>query len=259
MALCLIDNLSKIRVKEIELFAELYQKISNEFSFIIKPNNERLATILHYKGLRFENFVAKLTQEEILNLYSTETPLFYIAWDKVDDLKNKFPNLELAKKINDEITPLDCAIKYGSELCFNYLKNIGAKYTYQSIKYAVQGSNTNIFMQMLEEGKSYDKMINTALDNRNYEIAEYLKSHYGQEPDSIAESMYFGNYDVASYLLSLGCNLNNTYIIFLLMSIIVLPYYFSIGALHCFLQFSLYSSLSLFYEILFLFIFIIVL
>ncbi|EAY15584.1 hypothetical protein TVAG_496030 [Trichomonas vaginalis G3] len=221
MSLYLIDVISQIREKDIKLFSELYQKISNTFSYIYKPENEKLVTLLHYKGFKFENFEPEMKEEIILNLYSTESPLYYIAWDKVDDLKNKFPNLDINQELNN-ITPLDCAIKYGSELCFNYLKNLGAEYTDYSEECAVQGGNKNIFMQMIEEGKSFDNMINTALDYRHYEIAEYLKSNFGQFPNSIAECMYFGNYDVASYLLSNGKDINNIYIHFLLILIIVL-------------------------------------
>ncbi|EAX88366.1 hypothetical protein TVAG_408860 [Trichomonas vaginalis G3] len=117
MALYLIDIFSQIRVKEIKLFSELYQKLSNAFPHMYEPKNKKLIELLHYQ---FENSEQKI--EEILNLYSTESPLFYIAWDKVDDLKNKFPNLDINNNIDQEITPLGCAIKYGSELCFNYLK-----------------------------------------------------------------------------------------------------------------------------------------
>ncbi|EAY14112.1 hypothetical protein TVAG_351600 [Trichomonas vaginalis G3] len=188
---------------------------------MIKPKNDKLASLLHYKGFRFENFRPYKKEEEILNLYSIESPLYYIAWDKVDDLKRKFPNLDINKNI-DEFTPLDCALNYGSELCFNYLKNLGAEYTNNSEKYAVQGGNESIFMHMIEEGKSFDKMINIALRYRHNEIAEYLQSNFGQTPDSIAQSMYFGNYDVASYLLSNGANINDIYILFLFTIIVVL-------------------------------------
>ncbi|EAY02728.1 hypothetical protein TVAG_465880 [Trichomonas vaginalis G3] len=222
MALYLIDIFSKIRFKEIKLFSELYQKISNAFSYIYEPKNKRLATILHYQGFKFENFEPKMKEEKILNLYSTESPLYYIAWDKVDDLKSKFPNLDINKKIDYEITPLDCSIKYGSELCFIYLKNLGAKYTKDSEEYGVQGGNKEIFMQMIEDGKSFDSMINIALGYRNYDIAEYLISNFGQTPDSIAESMHFGNYEIASYLFSNGEDINKIYNLFHFIFIIVL-------------------------------------
>ncbi|EAY05195.1 hypothetical protein TVAG_058520 [Trichomonas vaginalis G3] len=221
MALYFIDIFSQIRVKEIKLFSELYQKILNAFSYIYKPQNNKLATLLHYQGFKFENFEPEIEEDEILNLYSKESPLYYIAWDKVDDLKSKFPNLDIDEEIN-KITPLDWAIKYGSELCFNYLKNLGAQYTTYSERYAVQGGNENIFMQMIEDGISFDKMINTALDYRNYEIAEYLKSNFRQTPDSIAESMYFCNYSVASCLISNGADINKNYNLFLFILIIVL-------------------------------------
>ncbi|EAX85906.1 hypothetical protein TVAG_438680 [Trichomonas vaginalis G3] len=220
MSLRLIDGISLVRVKDIKLFTELYQKISNEFSYINKPINKKLAALLHYKGFKFENFKPKKKEEEILNLYPTESPLYYIAWDKVDEFKSKFPNLDINKKIH-YITPLDCAIKYGSELCFNYLKNLGAKYTYDSEKYVVKGGNNNIFMQMIEDGKSFYKMINTALDYHHYEIANYLKSNFGQTFDSITESMYFGNYEIASFLLSNGEDINKIYNLFLFTFIIV--------------------------------------
>ncbi|EAY14435.1 hypothetical protein TVAG_426280 [Trichomonas vaginalis G3] len=221
MSLHLIDIISQLRDKDIKLLAELYEKILNEFSCIIKPENVKLTTLLHYKGFKFEHFSPIKKEEDILNIYPTESPLYYIAWNKVDDLKSKFPNLDINKKINYEITPLNCAIKYGSELCFNYLKNLGAQFTEYSEKYAVQGGNKIIFMQMIEEGKSFDKMINIALKYRNYEIANYLKLNFGQSPDSIAESMYFGNYDIASYLLSNGENVNKTYNLFLFILIII--------------------------------------
>ncbi|EAX88698.1 hypothetical protein TVAG_294040 [Trichomonas vaginalis G3] len=234
ITLYLIDIISQIRVKKIKLFSELYQKISNAFSCIYEPKNKRLTTLLHYQGFKFQNFEPKMKEEEILNLYSTESPLYYIAWDKVNDLKIKFPNLDINQKIND-ITPLDCAIKYGSELCFIYLKNLGAQYTDYSERYAVQGGNENIFMQMIEDGKSFKKMINLALDYRNYEIAEYLKSNFGQTPDSIAESMHFGNYDIASYLLSNGEDINKIYHLFLFIFIIFLLHSLSFHIYHCFI------------------------
>ncbi|EAY17611.1 hypothetical protein TVAG_234920 [Trichomonas vaginalis G3] len=220
MTLYLIDIFSQIRVKEIKLFSELYQKISNAFSYIHEPKNEKLATLLHCQGFKFENFEPEMNEEEILNLYPTESLLYYIAWDKVDELKSKFPNLDIYHRIND-ITPLDYAIKYGSELCFNYMKNLGAQYTNNSEEYAVQGGNKEIFMQMIEDGKSFDNVINAALDYRNYEIAEYLKLNFGQTFDSIAESMYFGNYDIASYLLSNREDINKIYHLFHIIFIIV--------------------------------------
>ncbi|EAY02080.1 hypothetical protein TVAG_485150 [Trichomonas vaginalis G3] len=258
MSLRLIDGISLVRVKDIKILTELYQKILNEFSCIIKPNNEKLATLLHYKGFKFENFEPKMKEEEIMNLYSTESPLYYIAWDKVDDLKSKFPNLDINNVIDHKIIPLDCAIKYGSELCFNFFKNLGAEYTNESEKYAVQGGNENIFMQMIEDGKSFNNMISTALDYRNYEIAEYLKSNFAQTPDSIAESMYFVNYDVASYLLTNGEDINKCYILFLFLFNIDLLDSLSFHIYHCLILFSFFSYLTLIYWILFLFIFIII-
>ncbi|EAX78909.1 hypothetical protein TVAG_537920 [Trichomonas vaginalis G3] len=221
-AIYLIDNFSEIRDKDIKLFAELYLKLSNEFSYITKPENKKLAALLHYKGFKFEKFVPKMKEEEILNIYSTESPLYYIAWDKVDDLKNKFPKLDDDLKIDNEITPLDCSIKYGSELCFSYLKNLGAVYTDDSQKYAVQGGNRNIFMQMIEDGESFDRVTNIALDYHNFEIADYLKSNFRQTFGSIAESMRFGNYDVASYLLSNREDINKINDLFLFIFIIAL-------------------------------------
>ncbi|EAX91555.1 hypothetical protein TVAG_410680 [Trichomonas vaginalis G3] len=238
MTLHMIDIFSQIREKDIKLFTELYKKILNEFSCLIKPKNEKLATLLYYKCFNFEIFKPEI-EEEIVNLYSTESPLYYIAWDNIDDLKSKFPNLDINKMIKN-ITPLNCAIKYGSELCFNYLKNLGAKYTEYSEINAVQGGNTNIFMEMIEDGKSFDNMIDTALDYHNYEIANYLKSNFGQTFDSIAESMHFGNYDISSYLLSNGGNINKIYILFIFIFIIVLWNFLSIHIYHYFVKFSQY-------------------
>ena len=68
MALYLIDNFSKIRIADLELFAELYKKISNEFSLIIKPENDKLALLLYNNGLKFKNFDPKLKQDENQNM-----------------------------------------------------------------------------------------------------------------------------------------------------------------------------------------------
>ncbi|EAX87111.1 hypothetical protein TVAG_254650 [Trichomonas vaginalis G3] len=249
MAIYLIDIISQLREKNIKLLADLYQAISNKFSCTIQPRNEKLTSLLHYRGFKFANFRPKMKEEDIINVYSIDSALHYIAYDKVDELKIKFPYLDIAREIN-EITPLDCAIKYGSELCFNYFKNLGAKYTDKSELYAVQGGNTNIFMQMIEDKKSFNY--------RQYEIAEYLKSNFRQNPDSIAESMFFGNYDVASYLLSNGGNINKLYIIFHIIFIIILLHPFYSHIYHCFITFFFISCSSLLYDILFHFIFIIV-
>ncbi|EAY22591.1 hypothetical protein TVAG_036160 [Trichomonas vaginalis G3] len=73
---------------------------------------------------------------------------------------------------------------------------------------------------MIEDGQSFNDLIDTAFEYHNYEIAEYLKSNCGQTFDSIAESMLFGNYDVASCLISNGADINQTCISFLLIFII---------------------------------------
>ncbi|EAY04329.1 hypothetical protein TVAG_069780 [Trichomonas vaginalis G3] len=251
MVLYLIDAFSQIRVKEVKLFTELYLKLSNEFSCIIQPRNEKLAALLHYQGLKFENFEPKKKEEEILNIYSTESPLYYIVCDKVDDLKSKFPDLDLKQMYAKELTSFDCAIKYGSELCFNYLKNLGAKYTDYSVKYAVQGGNQNIFMQMIEDGKSFHNMINTALIYRHYEIAEYLKTNFEQTPSltKITKSMYFGNYDVVSYLISNGADINELYIFLHVIFINALYYLLSSQIYQCFMLFCFFSYFTLLYRI----------
>ena len=110
MTLHMIDIFPQIREKDIKLFTELYEKILNEFSCLIKPENEKLAMLLYYKCFKFENFKPTMKEEEILNLYSTDSPLYYIAWDKVDDLKCKFPNLNFDKEIDGEFTPLDLSL-----------------------------------------------------------------------------------------------------------------------------------------------------
>ncbi|EAY22590.1 hypothetical protein TVAG_036150 [Trichomonas vaginalis G3] len=138
MAIHLIATFSLIREKDIKLFAELYFNISNKFSCNYKPTNRNVATLLYYNGIKFEGFEPRKKKGEILNIFSKESPLYYIAWDKVDELKSKFPKLALNREIDYIFTPLNCAIKYGSELCFNYLKNMGAKYNISSPRLAVQ-------------------------------------------------------------------------------------------------------------------------
>ncbi|EAY12973.1 hypothetical protein TVAG_405190 [Trichomonas vaginalis G3] len=224
LAFYLVDVFSSIRFKDIKLLADLYQSISIEFSHItIKPRNERLTTLLYYKGMRFEKFEPEMKEEDILNIFPTNSISHYVAWDKIDELKNKFPTIN-PQYVNQKMFPLDCAIKFGSELCFNYLRNIGAKYTKDSEKFAVQGGNEYIFNQMIEDGKTFDGLINMALKYHNYQIADYLKTEFGQKPNSVAQSMLYGNYGVASYLLSKGSYSNEYYGILFIFTFIITSY-----------------------------------
>lgn len=211
MVLFLIDNISTLRVKYISSYTGLYQRILNEFSCIVKPMNGKLATLLFNKGFKFDNFKPQMNEEEIINLYDKESPLYYIAWDKIDELKTKFPTLEINPENVNIITPLDCACKFGSELCFNYLRNEGAIYTEESAKYALQAGNQNIFSQMVDDSQSFDNMINIALIYRNYEIAEYLQINFKQDHKSIAEYMYYGVFEVASFLLNHEFDINKIF------------------------------------------------
>ncbi|EAY22443.1 hypothetical protein TVAG_379220 [Trichomonas vaginalis G3] len=211
MVLFLIDNISTLRVKYISSYTGLYQRILNEFSCIVKPMNGKLATLLFNKGFKFDNFKPQMNEEEIINLYDKESPLYYIAWDKIDELKTKFPTLEINPENANIITPLDCACKFGSELCFNYLRNEGAIYTEESAKYALQAGNQNIFSQMVDDSQSFDNMINIALIYRNYEIAEYLQINFKQDHESIAEYMYYGVFEVASFLFNHEFDINKIF------------------------------------------------
>ncbi|EAY10449.1 hypothetical protein TVAG_271400 [Trichomonas vaginalis G3] len=222
MALYLIDTISTLRVKNIAEYAKFYQDISKEFSLIIKPENEDLATLLSYKGFNFKDFKPYKTEEDILNIYEIGSLLYFIAWDKIDDLKSEFPNLDANEKCHD-LTPLECACKFGSELCFKYLKNQGAKYTENTAKFASKGGNKKIFSQMLNDGQSFNGLIDIALIHRNYELVNYLSTRFDQHPSSeIAKFLYYGNFDTASYLMQNGNSVNNKFILFLLISIIFL-------------------------------------
>ncbi|EAY17332.1 hypothetical protein TVAG_266950 [Trichomonas vaginalis G3] len=221
----LIDKFSEMREKDIEIFAELYQGITNEIPYNIKPTNKRLADLLYYKGHRYSNdkdFSPKKTEEEALYIYSTESPLYCIAWDDINGLKSKFPDSSIEKLIWYKMHPIDYAIKYGSELCFNYLKNLGAKYHKKSAKYAIKGRNINIFMQMVDDGVSFDNLFDLALYYKNYEIAEYIQTHFKPNNVSLIRSLDFGNYDIASYLINKGVDVNEVYIHILILFIIIL-------------------------------------
>lgn len=94
-------------------------------------------------------------------------------------------------------------------------KNIGANFTENTSIYAVQSGNNNIFSQMIEDGQSFDDLIDTLLIFHNYELAEYLKTNLGQVPNSLAENLLFGNFETATYLLRNGADINNICIIIL--------------------------------------------
>ena len=170
LTLHLISAVSEIRIKEISLFAEVYQKILNEFACMIIPTNKRLAALLFYKDVNFPNYKPKYDLESLTNIFSKESPLYYIAWDKVDELKSRYPNLNVNMKIRNDYVPtqpftfIDCACRFGSELCFNYLKNSGAEYTEYTPWYAIQGGNENIISQMIDEGITFDDLIQAALE-----------------------------------------------------------------------------------------------
>lgn len=112
MALYLIDSTSKRRVKCIESYADLFQKLLNEFSCKLKPTSDDLSTLLFNRGFNFLDYEPSRKEEDIYNIFPKESPLYYIAWDKVDDLKIKFPNLYINNTIDFQFTPLDCACKF---------------------------------------------------------------------------------------------------------------------------------------------------
>lgn len=89
---------------------------------------------------------------------------------------------------------------------------MGAKYTENSSEYALEGGNSNIFLQMIEEGEQFENMIQIALNYHHFELAEYLKTNLEQIPTSFAENLYFGNYDIASDLRCNGADINKFYI-----------------------------------------------
>ncbi|EAX97782.1 hypothetical protein TVAG_235940 [Trichomonas vaginalis G3] len=130
MAFHFINIVAEFKSKQISLYSDLYQRILNEFSLNIKPDCSQLAILLYDKG--FHDFLSEPpTSEEIhkiLNPYEENTVNFYIASDRVDMIEPKFSDIPLnGKKMKDP--PLDVAIINGSELCFNYFRNKGAKYT----------------------------------------------------------------------------------------------------------------------------------
>ncbi|EAX89846.1 hypothetical protein TVAG_448770 [Trichomonas vaginalis G3] len=254
MALYLIDCTSVLKRKLIAEYTEFYEKISKKFSIMIRPFNFKMAILLYYRGLKFDKFSPEVDtkyyetvdpqskQEEILNIYSKDSPLYYIAWDKIDELKAKFPDIDINEQINREVTPLECAIQYGSELCFNYFRNLGAQYTKKCARCAIKGGNKNIIMQLIEDGQIFDYLIEDAFDYRNYELAEYLNTNFKQNESQIAEIMYFGNYEVVSYLLSQNADLKGAKfdILFLFIFIVVLKNSLSFNIFHCFILFSFF-------------------
>ena len=76
MAFRLIDTASQIRVKDIKLFTDFYQQLSNEFSYTPCPECKRLANLLYYRGFRFPYFYPSMKEEEVLNIYPTDSPLY---------------------------------------------------------------------------------------------------------------------------------------------------------------------------------------
>ena len=216
----LLEKISYIRRKDINLFAELYVQLLNGCPQMVYTEHSNLSKLIYYKRHKSDKYNSEV--EEVLNLYPKDSPLYYIAWDKVDDLKTKFPNLDVNKNFHFSYSSLDCALEYGSELCFNYLRNLGAKYNQFSESYAVKGGNINIMSQMLEDGLSFYCMIDYALNYHNFEIAEYLRSNLGQYSHSISGCMNYGNFDFASYLLSNGADVDRGFNFFLFISIFVL-------------------------------------
>ena len=103
------------------------------------------------------------------------------------------------------------------------MKDKGAKYTENTAKFASKDGNKIIFSQMLNDGQSFKGLIDIALIHRNYDLVNYLSTRFDQHPSSeIAKFLYYGNFDTASYLIQNGHNMNNKFILFLLISIIVL-------------------------------------
>lgn len=46
-----------------------------------------LTSLLFYKGLNYADFEPILSEEEMLDIYDKKSHLYYIVWDKIDELK----------------------------------------------------------------------------------------------------------------------------------------------------------------------------
>ena len=68
---------------------------------------------------------------------------------------------------------------------------------------------------MLQDGQSFESVLNVAMNFHNFEVAEILKSKYGQTTYSLADSFHFGNFDFVADLINKGANVNEIYEIFL--------------------------------------------
>ncbi|KAI5519933.1 protein ubiquitination, partial [Trichomonas vaginalis G3] len=103
MALYLIDIFSNMRVKNIAIYAQIYKKLITDFSISVTPSNQRLETLIS-TDFKFDGSEPQPKKiEEILDVYSKENPLYYITWDKVDELKSKFPNIDVNQEYDENL------------------------------------------------------------------------------------------------------------------------------------------------------------
>ena len=260
----LISKFSNFQEKRIVEYTRLYEMILKEFNLNLEPNSYILTSLLYYRGVIFdEYFRSCFSEERIIDIYPKDSPYYYIVWDKIDELKSKFKDLDPNFKYNKFFTPLEVACQFGSEECFTYLRSIGAKYTQKTSKYACGGRSTNIFYQMIRDNQKFDNLIGEALTYRNFEVADYLFTRFGQKPTSVTEFILNANYDVVSYIFVNGGDANEVYILNIIMklrvSFIRLWNSQSSHIFHCFTKLSLISHLLLYYDVCFHFIYFIVL
>lgn len=142
------------------------------------------------------------------NCYTFEGVFHSVACDNLDDLQNKveFESIDINQNEKDQ-SLIDIACMNGSEMCFKYLKLKGAKISYDTTIYAIQGGNKNIVFSLFND-KFFEitsEHLRTALKYHHNDIFDWLLETKGSTGNlDVCECFYYGNLKGFLFLLENG-------------------------------------------------------
>lgn len=100
-----------------------------------------------------------------------------VAHDYIEFLKE---HIDFVKEQDLDTDLIDVACKFGSIKCYKFLKLNGANCSAEAIKYSMESGNFEIIMDLYNNGANPSHHFQYAIDNRKYNIADWILENYSE-------------------------------------------------------------------------------
>lgn len=196
-----LDYSSYDRKHLMKFFASLYLKLSTKYSIKHFITNQYLM-----------NAASENPDDEILNLFPSNSVAYYCSIDDIDHLKEIY-NGKFDMRGSHGIPGIDISAMCGSERCFRYLLVSCEKIDWATARSAVKGGNKDIISIIAESEKygDFGGTIDTAIRFNNNDVADWILMNYTSNFPNFAQCLYSFNFEAASYCIYNKFNLNEEY------------------------------------------------